>query len=1694
MIDLYFKYDIKMLRCFLLLFLVVLCHIGKAQTTGEEWINYNQTYFKLSVAEEGIYRITYSDLQNAGFPVNQVDPRRIQLFHRGKEQAIFIQGQGDARFDPQDFIEFYGQRNDGTQDRDLYIPSNAQPHNYYNLYSDTTAYFLTWRLNQETGKRMSFFSEVNVTNKPAETYHWDEKLQLNVEQYSGGRLYPEGGSNAVISHSHFDFGEGWTGLQRTKGQQIDYTLTNIAHRHTTGPRPTLEVLLAGRNNRRHNITIHVGPSTASLRVLENVQFDFYNIHKLTKEIQWSDISATGNLVVRMVVNGFSDSPADAASVSFIRLQVPQQFNMQGQTQKVFSLIPNTSGSSYVEISNAPAQYGVFNVTDKDNPQRIGSTIVGGNVAAIIPNTTLGRRLFVVGQTGLKTVPSIKRVGFRRITPASHNYLIVSHRSLMRPHSGDPNPVKSYAAYRASVAGGRYDTLVMEVRQLYDQFSYGEVSPIAIRRFASYMLNGGDPKALLFVGKSLTVNHNFYRRDPSTVTIKDLVPTAGLPGSDILFTAGLKNGSSYEAAIPTGRLSFNKPEQVVAYLNKVKEMEALPYNDLWRKNLVHLSGGVNLVELSAFRRNVDGFKAIAENHFFGAKVTTLSKRTQNAVEFINISEEVNRGVNLITFFGHSAPTIADIDIGFVSNDALGYRNKSRYPMILVNGCQAGNIFGNVFTIGEDWIAASNRGALGFFAHSSEGLTGNLRLYSNAFYNTAYGDSAFISKSVGQIQIETSKRYLSTSGISPSSVTQVQQLVFQGDPALSVFGAAKPDYETNDNQLSIVSLNGSPVNALSDSFAIAVIVRNFGRTSYDSLKIGLTRTLGNGQVIQYDPVLYPPVLHKDTLYFNVNNQNLSSFGNNRFEIFLDYGNHIQELNENNNIGRLEYFIPLSGTVNLFPVNYGIVNQLNVELMAQSADLLSPERDFLFELDTLHTFKSPFKKQTKIKAKLLAKWEQELIHGMNGDSLVYYWRTKYADPLPGEDTAWAKSSFIYIKDGKEGWAQARFAQMKENYTVGMVPDNMKRKWEFKEIEKNVQVTTYGSSHPDFNFRHIQLVIEGVSYIFDSNIDGGARLCTNNTINAVAFKNQTLEPYLVQASDIINRRSCGRTPQVVNNFTKSEIETSLLLNQYLDLVQPGEYVLIFSIGEVTYQSWPASLKDKLMQVGASSITLNALQNGHPYILLGKKGMGPGEAIEIVAEGASGVPANQQEIDLMEKIKARLSKGYMITSRIGPAANWETFYNSVKGKGFTEKVEFDIVGLDAQGKETMLYYRKDAKQIDISQINAAQFPYIKLKVYFEDNESFDPAKLLHWMVTYEGVPEGILMVNDHKEGVKLKNERMEGQELQLSFTFQNISSRPFKDSIKVERSVFNKSSRKNTVKTFNLKPLPPGAKVDFNVKVETIDKVGENDLKVFVNPYIQPELYYNNNLIQLHDFVKVKRNNVHPVLDVAFDGVYIMDGDIVSPSPVISIKLKESNNQVLQKKDTVGVDIFLKAPCETCNFQQVYFTNPRVHYRPASDTESFSVEYHPEHLEDGVYTLQLQAKDASGNKSGIEPYTIRFEVVNESKITHFYPYPNPFSTRTQFVFTLTGSEIPDQIKIQIMTVTGKIVREITQDELGPIRIGHNRSQYAWDGRDEYGDQLANGVYLYRVIVRSRGQIVERRETSADKAFKKDFGKIYLLR
>jgi len=137
-----FNCTIKLFLSFALVALTLSVH---AQPFSNSWINYNQQYFKIKVPTTGVYRITYSTLVNSSFPISSIDPRNIQIFHKGVEQYIHIHNTAQPGvFDPEDYIEFFGQKNDGWFDEQLFKQPDYHTNPNHSLYNDTAVYFLTW--------------------------------------------------------------------------------------------------------------------------------------------------------------------------------------------------------------------------------------------------------------------------------------------------------------------------------------------------------------------------------------------------------------------------------------------------------------------------------------------------------------------------------------------------------------------------------------------------------------------------------------------------------------------------------------------------------------------------------------------------------------------------------------------------------------------------------------------------------------------------------------------------------------------------------------------------------------------------------------------------------------------------------------------------------------------------------------------------------------------------------------------------------------------------------------------------------------------------------------------------------------------------------------------------------------------------------------------------------------------------------------------------------------------------------------------------------------------------------------------------------------------------------------------------------------------------------------------------------------
>ncbi|GAB3895072.1 putative type IX secretion system sortase PorU2 [Spirosoma agri] len=975
---------------------LIFSHLSLAQrpVAGNEWIRYDQTYFKLPIAQRNVYRVTMADLQQAGVPVQTINPKTLQLFHRGIEQAIYVDGEADNRFDTTDFVEFYGRGNDGAQDSLLYRPISAQPHKYYSLFNDTTAYFLTWRLDGKPGKRMDTYTDTDLTRLTPDPYHWAEDIRVFTDTYPGWAA----GIPPKVEYSYFEAGEGYTGIVQQKGKFYDNTFTTT-NAFRAGPSPQLAVLLVGRDYINHTVQCHVGSSTASRRLLDSLRFQRYDNTLLLSELRWSDVGEDGQFVVSTVSLG-EQFTADPYSVSYIRLRYPQRFVGNGLPLQTFQLTANTAGRSLVTIESVPAASQFWDISDPTAPIRMGSTTSSGYSVSLVVRDTESSRTLLRCSEPIR-VSRISPVTFTNWSGRRPTYVIISHESLMKPASGQPDAVQAYAAYRASIAGGQHDTLTTTVQQLFDQFSYGERHPLAIRRFADQLLRQSSgavnrPRFLLLIGQGRSTPG--VRRNPNQATI-DLVPTAGFPGSDVVFTAGLDGKPQDVPAIPTGRLNATKPQQVIDYLNKVREFEALPATQPWRKKLLHLSGGYTTNEAILFHALLKGYEKQAAAESLGAHVITVAKQTDSPVETINVARQVNEGVGLMTFFGHSSLDVTDLDIGFCSNDALGYANKGQYPLMLINGCASGNIFYSQPTFSADWLLTPNRGAIAVIANSHLGYVDVLDRYSRHFYDLL-ADSTFLTKPIGEIQQETIRRTLvqTPDGF---DLSNTQQMVLQGDPAIRIFPFDTPDYAMAAGGITIRDSKNQALSTLSDSVRVTMVVENQGQYRKELISVRISRQVNGRQSGVYTLTLPHAVAFRDTFTLSLPNDHYA-IGLNQFDVTLNPTNSIHERNRTNNQVSIEWMVTGPGIALIYPPVSDTINSRTVRLTAQS--FARDVRSFELELDTTTRFDSPNRLSQRIRAETTISYPATLT-AQSGTR--YYWRVRESDIAPNE---WVTGSFTF------------------------------------------------------------------------------------------------------------------------------------------------------------------------------------------------------------------------------------------------------------------------------------------------------------------------------------------------------------------------------------------------------------------------------------------------------------------------------------------------------------------------------------------------------------------------------------------------------------------------------------------------------------------------------------------------------------
>lgn len=1671
---------------------------ASAQTFMNEWIDVNKTYHRFRIGASGVYRITQSQLASLGLA--GTDAAHFQLWRNGEEVALFT-SVSSGIIPSNGFIEFWGDRNDGKWEKRMYLQPQFQINEGVSLFTDSATYFLTVNASAPN-KRFSNIGNGLPTALTPEPFFM-HKLGMNyANAYSPGFAAVVG---EFVYSSSYDEGEGYVSTQI--GPATNFTANNsnlfVA---STGPNASLRYSAAGRSLNLRSIQVWLNGTLLGERpmnyfnaIIDNTSYGTIPLSLLS--------SNTANFQFRNT----STVSTDRMVMGFYELTYPRQFNFGGQSVFEFELSANASGN-YLVINNfnhggvQPVLY------DLTNNLRITTDIsVPGEVRVVLPPSTTTRRLVLAGhQSGqIRSGSGFIVRNYINLANVSQqgDYLIISNPRIYND-AGGINQVEAYRAYRSSASGGGFTARIYDIDVLIDQFGWGiRNNGYAIRNFLRYARSvfAQQPQYCFIIGKGVAPHTTRSNDAVPAMQRLNLVPTFGVPASDMLLGA---DEGSIVPKTPIGRLNIVSAEEVLEYLNKVKVHEQNQRvkscrieDEIWKKDVLHI-GGANDFLGEQIIYYLNQYKGVVSDSCFGANVYTLQKSSVASVQTLSgdlVTKLFTNGFGLMTYFGHSSANTLEFNLDNPEN----YPISNKYPIFLINGCNAGNLFlfdsmrfrGN-FTLSEKYlVGASQRGAVAFIASTHLGIVNYLHLYTEEYYNQI--SKVNCGASIGRVMKNISDSLVRKYTINDFFVRMhVEQQTLHGDPALQFFYADKPDYAIEPQ---FVRVAPEFISIAENKFRVNVKFFNIGAVRNDSLRVQIKRQLPDGSSQMLFNQKFKGIRHSDSVQLDIPINPVTDKGSNQIIVSLDPENQNEELCETNNVVSKEFFIFEDEIRPVYPFNYSIVGQQNITFAASTANPLSVSQKIYFEIDTTLKFNSNVLRRDSIVSSGGSISFRPTALTLINDR-VYYWRVGIR--LSGVNTIiWNNSSFIYRTDLGNGFNQSHYGQYSNNTFQDLELDSVTRTVGFRSVVRKLGIKTGLFPFYNSQFNNVSLDLERVDLW----------RCNWNVFSIYVFDPKNLKWWLNRAEGGGGRFG-SLWPMCLGyerGFFEFSMESPTQRNSarlFLENIVPDS-ALVLIINQGTFPgSWAGPntafiqhwMADTAIYGTGNSIYHTMLRNGLtdidkftrnlPFAFLYQK-KNLGYVRQFIGENEGDF------IDVIVDIPAKLPIGTVETPWMGPSKEWKNFMWDgffPGGMNTRDSLVFHLYGRTPAGAEQLVGVVKEAKDTSIAHINAAQFPFVKMKMLVSDPEDLSPFQLQYWRLAGTYLPEGAIAPNmrfTFKDTLEL------GEPLQFSIAFKNVSEKAF-DSLKLKLILTDQNNVPTEITLPRKKALIAGDTLVVSHTIDTRNLPGKNALYLMVNPdNDQPEQLLFNNFV-FKDFF-VKPDQYKPWLDVTFDGVHILNRDIVSARPHILIQLKD-DSRFLALDDTSGLRVRVRYPDRT--IQEFRLGTDSARFTPANinaGNNTAVIDLYPHFRDDGEYELLVSGTDKSGNRAGNLDYTVAFQVINKPMISNLFNYPNPFTSSTAFVFTLTGAEVPQNIRIQILTITGKVVREITKQELGPIRIGRNITEFKWDGTDQYGNKLANGIYLYRVLTNLNGRSLEKFQdvsSGTDSYFNRGYGKMYLMR
>lgn len=1487
---------------------------------------------------------------------------------------------------PDTTIEFYAVRNYGDS-------------TYIDFFTDTSSYFLTWG-----GTAGTRYTAIPQPGGVPGVEVWSAAVTRHFEQ---NNYYYVGTGEAEEINIHTNPGEGWTwgtfgewffpGTVRTYAFSLDTIdfpggpLAGIRVRlfSTTADSPWVD----------HQATVWVNDSLVAQLSFEGRSEGFLNA---TFPTDWL---LNGENILK-ISSGFTPTIPNQFYLDWFEIDY-RRF-LRARNDQIVFVSPVSSGSN-------PARFHVMGFTSPDIEVRdtTGRRIItGGSVnleadgkySITFADTFSSARTYVVTASpgALPVLPLLaKTFTDIRVNPGGADYVVITHRNFLAS-------ALQLAAHRQ--VNNSVRTKVIDVQDIYDEFNYGVFNATKLKTFLQFAYENWAapaPTYLLLFGDASWDYHGYL---PTTVKV-NYVPTYGRPSSDNWFACFNPHpDSTFLPSLVVGRLPVQDSIEAARVVNKVIGYDSYTPGE-WNKNFMMVTGGDSPSQQQQFNSLSDG---IINSFILPSPIGGTAFRVYKTTPFVHDGENkqimrdhVKGGVTFINYLGHSGGRIWSVDIG---PPGTLENTDGKLPFVSSVSCNVGAFSepsSNVLS--EDFVLADNRGGIGAWASSSVGYAtlGNSLV---RHFLTPVRDETL--RGFGTLTTLARYRFWLERGSGFRNVAMVNLNPLLGDPLSRMAIPVQPDLAILEEG---ISLNTSSPSVLDSVFTVKLKFHNYGLVPTDSVGLRVTDLYNGNTGVLLDNWKLAPTRHRDSITFNWDAAH--QYGRHTLVVTLDPLNAIAEINELNNTMSSEQYV--------YPNLLAVVRPLdNMVVLPGSHTLVvtSPVgRDtvgfhYEFELDTVTTFDSPalVRSGPVLPGPVSGEWTTPSLT----DGRVYFWRARTVE---GTVVGSWVTSCVSVSP-----------------VVPSLPEIRLRQYTRKQFERNTLVRTEAGDSGVGIVRNlpVQLYSRSTGARYNPNLDYYSVLRVNaETISGLPWV-LGIGFMTIRINDLTGAFDF-RMFNVPSNLNHADS-----MRAFINNTPAGNY-LMFSVLFNGSSAFTESVFVALESLGSTMI--RQIQQGDSWAMIARKGIGGPGMTPMESLSTTGEAAVSFEVPIFYSAL----NGYAIQQSLPVATSWDSLtWMAYADSGITS-IRTALLGVRTDGRmDTLRIIPSDSLHVSLSSLqtltSGPTYTSLKAMTLLVTKDAARTPRLSEWSVDFAASLD--LAISARTVGtVDLTIEK--GTVLDLPVTVHNLGFQGA-DSARIMVSVYDKYNKARQIAWAQIDTIPVGGSKSTTIPISTTNFSRRVTLQVAVSPSKKSKDLVPDNNTAYYTFLVTGTGPSG--ITVSADGIQLMDGDYVSATPTLLVRLPEfegtrradlfvdnrllSSTGALAKTGTTAADELLATP---------ELTEGRHEFR--------------------VEVVQVNSLGVLDSIS----HTVGVTVLAEARIMNVYNYPNPFRDETQFTFHLTGTQPPDEVAIRVFTIAGRKIREIILPA-GSMRVGFNK--VVWDGRDSDGDEVANGYYFYQITLKSRGK------------------------